>query len=931
MRKLLILAFVLTSSFAFGQAPNDWQRTPRGFNTIVDYFLKARSLQIPHHNAFGLYGAQDSIGHFQIRQTDSIAGFYMGNGTWVEGTKRSEATVTVGSISALQSYSGQAVSIFVGGLQGGLFRYSLAAQTANGGTVLTAVGKGAGYWVRQYTGAIQLVWFGADNSGATDCSTQFQNAINAIPQGGTLDIGAGTFLLTSSVHSNNPYTRITSSNLATIKYQDSYNIAILLQHDYVEVDHVVFTTTNAPTPSSGAIYIQGAWHCHIHDLTINGPAGNGIALYAGSCYKNGVSGTYGPSYNEIEHCTINGQSSYTSDSNDYAAIFMGYADHIFLVGNNIHDNTLNGKFALHYGVSLIGSGYQNTVHHNNIINFLDYGVLFYQMNVDHYEDDKNEASFNTIGNIGSVAYGNHNKGMGIYLQQSYNAIVVGNHVFNTEIGANGSGTLVQSAIGGVGCIGGTISDNIIDTVATNCPGIRVSNSVHMIVHHNRINYTYGGINFQNNSYSTVDHNIIISSRAQGINSTSDTAAYSGATAGTKTGIANIYAYNIISGLPASQFGMVVTGTTVSPVHNNEITGNVIQTSGSGIQTNAHRTTIMLNQITGVSGTGNAIEIDAPADSNMVMNNYISRSDAGVFNYGIYSASVSDYLRNNDIYGVNTEIYSNSNTQFAIRRTVYMSAVPATGTWMAGDRVYNSTPTSTVLGWVCTSGGTPGTWVTMNNLSATVDVNATANTVVQRNSLGSINTVGLNLTGSALMTPSQGEFGIAPSAYSGQYKTNLAVQSGAMGVLTFGNNDVNDIRAGRNFAGGKLRFWVNNTVDYSSASDGLLALTLSNTGAATFGYGVTAAAFAKAGGTATQELMADGSTTPKVTGTATLVAGTVTVANTSVTSNAMIFISRKTVGGTAGFIAYTVTAGTSFTITSSSNTDTSVVNYLITAY
>jgi hypothetical protein len=61
------------------------------------------------------------------------------------------------------------------------------------------------------------------------------------------------------------------------------------------------------------------------------------------------------------------------------------------------------------------------------------------------------------------------------------------------------------------------------------------------------------------------------------------------------------------------------------------------------------------------------------------------------------------------------------------------------------------------------------------------------------------------------------------------------------------------------------------------------------------------------------------------GTATLVAGSATVANTSVTSTSRIFLTSQQDGGTPGWLRVsTRTAGTSFTITSSSNTDTSTV-------
>jgi hypothetical protein len=64
------------------------------------------------------------------------------------------------------------------------------------------------------------------------------------------------------------------------------------------------------------------------------------------------------------------------------------------------------------------------------------------------------------------------------------------------------------------------------------------------------------------------------------------------------------------------------------------------------------------------------------------------------------------------------------------------------------------------------------------------------------------------------------------------------------------------------------------------------------------------------------------------GTATLVAGTVTVSNTSVTANTRIQITRTTLGGTVGNLSYTISAGASFTINSSNVLDTSTVTWLL---
>lgn len=64
------------------------------------------------------------------------------------------------------------------------------------------------------------------------------------------------------------------------------------------------------------------------------------------------------------------------------------------------------------------------------------------------------------------------------------------------------------------------------------------------------------------------------------------------------------------------------------------------------------------------------------------------------------------------------------------------------------------------------------------------------------------------------------------------------------------------------------------------------------------------------------------------GTATLTAGNATISDTSVTANTRIFLTSNTAGGTPGWLRVSArSAGASFTITSSSATDTSTVAYL----
>lgn len=72
------------------------------------------------------------------------------------------------------------------------------------------------------------------------------------------------------------------------------------------------------------------------------------------------------------------------------------------------------------------------------------------------------------------------------------------------------------------------------------------------------------------------------------------------------------------------------------------------------------------------------------------------------------------------------------------------------------------------------------------------------------------------------------------------------------------------------------------------------------------------------------------TVAPMTGRAVLVGGTVVVSNPNVTDASNIFLTSQVSGGTSGALRISArTAGTSFTITSTSVLDTSTVAYLIT--
>ena len=115
----------------------------------------------------------------------------------------------------------------------------------------------------------------------------------------------------------------------------------------------------------------------------------------------------------------------------------------------------------------------------------------------------------------------------------------------------------------------------------------------------------------------------------------------------------------------------------------------------------------------------------------------------------------------------------------------------------------------------------------------------------------------------------------------------------------------------------------NWVEFTSSSTGVFpgALTASN-------GNITATNGNLVLGTAGNKLSIATGANASTGTTAAMIAGVVTVASTAVTTSSIILYSRDTSGGTAGQVAISAQSAGSFTLTSSSNTETSTFNYLI---
>jgi len=167
------------------------------------------------------------------------------------------------------------------------------------------------------------------------------------------------------------------------------------------------------------------------------------------------------------------------------------------------------------------------------------------------------------------------------------------------------------------------------------------------------------------------------------------------------------------------------------------------------------------------------------------------------------------------------------------------------------------------------------------------------------------------------------FGTAPSVTS-TGTSNTSVGTGVLGGLTTGSSNTG--------VGSGALVAVTTGSSNSAIGSGALAAVTTGSGNSALGH----SANVSSGTVSNSIILGNGATSSAsgqlvlhgvVNGLAVLVGGTVTVTTTAVTSTTIILLSRKVSGGTLGNLTWTVTSGTSFTITSSSGTDTSTVAYL----
>ena len=138
------------------------------------------------------------------------------------------------------------------------------------------------------------------------------------------------------------------------------------------------------------------------------------------------------------------------------------------------------------------------------------------------------------------------------------------------------------------------------------------------------------------------------------------------------------------------------------------------------------------------------------------------------------------------------VYTNfvdTNNDIPGQRVITASAAPTTGTWAIGDKVVHPSP-STILGYICITAGTPGTWATLNAVDTLQTI--TNNGAVTTNSITVHGITTVNIDG-----PSASDLNFdvdSGTAYRLKVGGTEKVTISTDGILSVGNSSPSSIRA-----------------------------------------------------------------------------------------------------------------------------------------
>lgn len=171
------------------------------------------------------------------------------------------------------------------------------------------------------------------------------------------------------------------------------------------------------------------------------------------------------------------------------------------------------------------------------------------------------------------------------------------------------------------------------------------------------------------------------------------------------------------------------GAQLTEVKNGIIVGNVFYDNGGSTYANlkidgvSENVTVTGNAFVNIGAThvGNIIISDSAKYITITGNAFSRASNRDIIPETASLRNVVGLtIANNGpvkLFGTGLDAYLGAEMHLGLVTRFLANAAPSSGTWVAGDLVWDVSPSSgEAMGWICTSGGTPGTWKDMAALS-----------------------------------------------------------------------------------------------------------------------------------------------------------------------------------------------------------------------
>ena len=522
--------------------------------------------------------------------------------------------------------------------------------------------------------SVSVLDFGAVGDGTTDDTAAIQAAVTAAAAlGASTYFPVGTYIVRNILVPANSVLFGDKSATLTLKVLavGDWSPIITLQGNNIKFKGLMFNGQKASQP-----YTVG-------DFADNWTGRSRRAAIVGDV----LSPTVALSGLSVMDCEFYGVFGASIATRDLSNVDVSYT--------YFHDNNFEGCFlyqqssapVTHANASITNCTFKNIRSNDSIVNAdciiaTGYnGVLVANNYANNYERLllKTEGSSNVkfIGNtcINATLYGGYGAQNG-----GSNFVIANNIIQNVgRVGIGFSGSLTFTNV--------VITGNVVDTTgtdatATSPDGIQITLCVDAEISNNKLSSVHrDGIYLApvvNGVYSINNNSVALDNLG----------AYPCINIGTSVAITtlSIIGNTLYQNSATSSGTITITGDGTIPVIKSLIISNNLVYGSVG-------RAIFTNQITGAGAISNNVSPDG----------YFEIYNSGT---GNLTSTGNITPRVIGMSGVNARLLPTAD------------AAPVAGTYYVGDTVYRLTPAASgTMGWVCTTGGTPGTWKTFGAISA----------------------------------------------------------------------------------------------------------------------------------------------------------------------------------------------------------------------